>query len=240
MCHTHPNCPNHASMKFTLSATKQEGNDTFSFIFAPEQPLQWKAGQLLRYVLNHPNPDDRGVERFFSIASAPHEKHVMLTTRFAPKSSSFKKALKNLRPGDAIEAHDLEGDFVVDDSKKKFVFIAGGIGITPFRAILLDLDYNKKPLNVQLLYANRDSDFPYRTELEALRTRRPEFRIDYVVSPNRIDEKSIPQLVPDFEESKFYVSGPEPMVESMDETLKTIGVPEERIKNDFFPGYEWP
>jgi ferredoxin-NADP reductase len=52
-------------MKFTLRATKQEANDTFSFIFAPEQQLQWKAGQLLRYVLNHPNPDDRGVERFF-------------------------------------------------------------------------------------------------------------------------------------------------------------------------------
>jgi glycine betaine catabolism B len=180
-------------MKFTLSATKQEANDTFSFIFAPEQPLQWKAGQLLRYVLNHPNPDDRGVERFFSIASASHEKHVMLTTRFASKSSSFKKALKNLRRGDAIEAHDLEGDFVVDHRKKTFVFIAGGIGITPFRAILLDLDYNKKPLNVQLLYANRDNDFPYRKELDALRGRHPEFRIDYVVSPNRIDEKSIPQ-----------------------------------------------
>jgi ferredoxin-NADP reductase len=227
-------------MKFTLSATKQEGNDTFSFIFAPEQPLQWKAGQLLRYVLNHPNPDDRGVERFFSIASAPHEKDVMLTTRFAPKSSSFKKALKNLRPGDVIEAHDLEGDFVVDDSKKTFVFIAGGIGITPFRAILLDLEYNKKPLNVQLLYANRDNDFPYQKELDALRGRHPEFRINYVVSPNRIDEKSIPQLVPDIQKPMLYVSGPEPMVESMDETLKKIGVPEARIKNDFFPGYEWP
>jgi ferredoxin-NADP reductase len=227
-------------MKFTLSAIKQEANDTFSFVFAPEEPLQWKAGQLLRYVLNHANPDDRGVERFFSIASAPHEKHVMVTTRFAPKSSSFKKALRKLRPGDAIEAHDLEGDFVVDDSEKTFVFIAGGIGVTPFRAILLDLDHNKKPLNVQLLYANRDNDFPYRKELEALRTRHPEFRIDYVVSPNRIDEKSISQLVPDIEEPMLYVSGPEPMVESMDEILKKIGVPEERIKNDFFPGYEWP
>jgi ferredoxin-NADP reductase len=166
-------------MKLTLSATKQEANDTFSFIFAPEEPLQWKAGQLLRYVLDHPNPDDRGVERFFSIASAPHEEHIMLTTRFASKSSSFKKALKNLRRGDAVEAHDLEGDFVVDDSQKTFVFIAGGIGITPFRAILLDLDYNKKPLNVQLLCANRDNDFPYRKELDALGGHHPEFRIDY-------------------------------------------------------------
>jgi ferredoxin-NADP reductase len=227
-------------MKFTLSATKQEASDTFSFIFAPEEPLQWKAGQLLRYVLDHPNPDDRGLERFFSIASAPHEEHVMLTTRFASKSSSFKKALKNLRRGDAVEAHDLEGDFVVDHRKKTFVFIAGGIGITPFRAILLDLEHNKKPLNVQLLYANRDNDFPYRKELEALRRRHPEFRIDYVVSPNRIDEKSIPQLVPDIQKPMFYVSGPEPMVESMDKTLKKIGVSKKRIKNDFFPGYEWP
>ena len=227
-------------MKFTLSATKQEANDTFSFIFAPEEPLQWKAGQLLRYVLNHANPDDRGAERFFSIASAPHEKHVILTTRFASKSSSFKKALKNFRPGDAIEAHDLEGDFVVDHRKKTFVFIAGGIGITPFRAILLDLEHNKKPLNVQLLYANRDNDFPYRKELEALRRRHPEFRIYYVVSPNRIDEKSIPQLVPDIQKPMFYVSGPEPMVESMDKTLKKIGVSKKRIKNDFFPGCEWP
>jgi ferredoxin-NADP reductase len=227
-------------MKFTLSGTKQEANDTFSFIFAPEQPLQWKAGQLLRYVLNHPNPDDRGVERFFSIASAPHEKHVMLTTRFASKGSSFKKALKKFRRGDAIEAHDLEGDFVVDHRKKTFVFIAGGIGITPFRAILLDLEHNKKPLNVQLLYANRDNDFPYRKELEALRRRHPEFRIDYVVSPKRIDEKSIPQLVPDIKKPMLYVSGPEPMVESMNKALKKIGVPKGRIKNDFFPGYQWP
>ena len=227
-------------MKLTLSATKQEANDTFSFIFAPEEPLQWKAGQLLRYVLDHPNPDDRGVERFFSIASAPHEEHIMLTTRFASKSSSFKRALKNLRRGDAVEAHDLEGDFVVDHRKKTFVFIAGGIGITPFRAILLDLEHNKKPLNVQLLYANRDNDFPYRKELEALRRRHPEFRIDYVVSPNRIDGKSIPQLVPDIQKPMFYVSGPEPMVESMDKTLKKIGVSKKRIKNDFFPGYEWP
>src|SRR5450755_522220 len=93
-------------MKLTLRTTKQEASDIFSFIFTPERPLRWQAGQYLHYVLNHPKPDDRGVERYFSIASAPHEKKVMLTTRFAPKGSSFKKALRKLRPGDAIEAHD--------------------------------------------------------------------------------------------------------------------------------------
>jgi ferredoxin-NADP reductase len=122
----------------------------------------------------------------------------------------------------------------VDDSKKTFVFIAGGIGITPFRAILLDLDYTKKPLNVQLLYANRDNDFPYRQELDALRGRHPEFRIDYVVRPNRIDEKSIPQLVPDIQKPMLYVSGPEPMVESMDETLKTLAFPRNGLRTISF------
>jgi ferredoxin-NADP reductase len=83
---------------------------------------------------------------------------------------------------------------------------------------------------VRLLYANRENDFPYRKELEALKARHPKFRIDYVVSPARIDEKSIPQLVPDMHKPTFYVSGPEPMVESMDGILKKIGVPEDRIK----------
>jgi ferredoxin-NADP reductase len=223
-------------MKLTLRTIKQEASDIFSFIFTPERPLRWKAGQYLHYTLNHPNPDDRGVERYFSIASAPHEKHVMLTTRFAPKGSSFKKALKRFKPGDVIKAHEKGGDFVLDHRRKIFVFIAGGIGITPFRAILLDLDRSRKPLNIQLLYANRNNDFPYRKELEALKECHPEFRIDYVVSPNRLDEKTIAKLVPDMDKPVFYVSGPEPMVESLDKTLKKLAFPRSGSKTTSFRG----
>jgi ferredoxin-NADP reductase len=227
-------------MKLTLLTTKQEARDVISFIFKPERPLGWKAGQYLHYTLDHPKPDDRGVERYFSIASAPHEKQVMLTTRFAPKGSSFKQALKKFRPADVIEAREKGGDFVLDFRRKSFVFIAGGIGITPFRAILLDLDRRRKPLNIQLIYANRNDDLPYREELEALRACHPEFRIDYVVGPKRIDEKTMAKLVPDMAKPMFYVSGPEPMVESLDKTLKKLGVSKQRVKNDFFPGYHWP
>jgi len=155
-------------MKLTLRTIKPEAGDILSFIFTPARPLRWKAGQYLHYTLNHPHPDDRGVKRYFSIASAPHEKQVMLTTRFAPKGSSFKQALKKLQPGDVIEAREKGGDFVLDHRRKTFVFLAGGIGITPFRAILLDLDHHRKPLHIQLLYANHNQDFPYRKELEAL------------------------------------------------------------------------
>ena len=178
-------------MKLTLRTIKQEASDIFSYIFMPERSLRWQAGQYLHYILNHPKPDDRGVERYFSIASAPHEKQVMLTTRFAPKGSSFKKALKTLKAGDEIEVHEKGGDFVLDHRRKTFVFIAGGIGITPFRAILLDMERNRNPLNVQLLYANRDNDFPYRKELEALKKRHLEFfYLDTIqLGPLSINEK---------------------------------------------------
>jgi ferredoxin-NADP reductase len=69
-----------------------------------------------------------------------------------------------------------------------------------------------------------------------LKKRHPEFRIDYVVSPERIDEKIIPQLVPDMDKPAFYVSGPEPMGSSLEKTLRKLGVPKKRIKNRFLSG----
>jgi hypothetical protein len=82
-------------MKLKLAARKIESPGVESFIFKPEEPLVWKAGQFLHYVLNHSSTDDRGSDRWFTIASAPCEKHVMLTTRFDSKrSSTFKKTLK--------------------------------------------------------------------------------------------------------------------------------------------------
>ena len=100
-------------MKLKLAARKKESPGVESFIFKPEKPLVWKAGQFLHYVLNHSSTDDRGSDRWFTIASAPCEKHVMITTRFDSKrSSTFKKTLKALKPGDTIEISDLDGDFI--------------------------------------------------------------------------------------------------------------------------------
>jgi ferredoxin-NADP reductase len=226
-------------VKLELLHTKQEASDTFSFVFKPP-PLTWQAGQFLKYTLPHDNPDERGEERYFSIASAPHEKNVMLTTRFAAKGSSFKRALRGMKPGETIEADELDGDFVVRDSRKNFIFVAGGIGITPFRAILLDLDRRREPINVILLYANRNDEFPYKQEFENLRIKHPTFRIEYFVHPHRIDENVMRAFQKKLDEPLIYVSGPEPMVEAFDSMLKQMGVPDSDIKNDFFPGYEWP
>jgi ferredoxin-NADP reductase len=225
-------------VKLKLTARKKESLDVVSFIFKPQEPLTWKAGQFLHYVLNHAPTDYRGSDRWFTIASAPFERHVMITTRFAgAKGSTFKKTLQKLKLGDTIEVSDCDGDFTLGDSRAEYVFIAGGIGITPFRSILKQAEHDRKSPRVTLLYANRKSVAAYKKELDAMAQRNPKFKIHYLFHPHRIDKKTIKELVPDVKKPTFYVSGPEPMVESIGKMLQQIGVPKKHIKQDWFPGY---
>lgn len=225
-------------MKLQLTERKKEANNVESFIFQPKEVLHWTAGQFLHYVVHHEPTDDRGSDRWFTISSAPSEGHVMLTTRFTDeKSSSFKNKLKSLVVGKSVEMSYLDGDFVIEDPSNEFVFIAGGIGITPFRAILKQMAYEKKLINVTLLYSNRDQDIVFKDELEAIAKDNPTFKIHYIFSPEHIDEEKIKQFVPDITVPIFYISGPEPMVDTIGELLKTLGVTEDHLKQDWFPGY---
>ena len=225
-------------MKLKLAVKKTESPGVVSFIFKPDEPLTWKAGQFLHYVLNHAPTDDRGSDRWFTIASASYERHVMLTTRFAStQSSTFKKTLKALKVGESIEVSDLDGDFILGDARKQYVFLAGGIGITPFRAILKEAAHAGTPLHATLIYANRSKVAAYKEELETMSRRNANFKIHYLFSPQRIDENTVKKLVPDLKKNHFYVSGPEPMVEGVGKMLQKMGVPKKKIKQDWFPGY---
>lgn len=225
----------------TLAAKKQETPDVASYLFKSEPAFTWRAGQFLHYTLPHPDPDNRKTKRYFTIASASFEQVVMLTTRFAAeRGSSFKRALRELPIGTAVQADGPSGDFVAETPEAEHVFIAGGIGITPYRAILLDFDHRKLPINATLLYANRTPDFVYKSELDGLAGKHPDLRIHYVVSPERITEESIRKAVPDLARPIFYLSGPEPMVEAFEQMLAAMGIPDDRMKGDYFPGYDWP
>jgi ferredoxin-NADP reductase len=225
-------------MKLTLVRRKPEVPGVESFIFEPSEAVTWKAGQFFHYVLHHEPTDNRGSDRWFTIAAAPSEKMVMITTRFTDdKGSSFKKNLAGFKIGDAIEISDLKGDFIVEDLAKEYVFVAGGIGITPFRSILKDLDQNGKRAAITLLYANRDQNIVYKDELEAFAKNNSQLKIHYIISPERIDVAKIKELIPDMQKPMFYVSGPEPMVESLGNALKEAGIAADHLKQDWFPGY---
>ncbi|HEY4415488.1 MAG TPA: FAD-dependent oxidoreductase [Verrucomicrobiae bacterium] len=226
-------------MQLKLIAKKPEAPGVVSFIFKPAKPLVWLAGQYLHYVLHHEPTDDRGSDRWFTIASAPSEHKVMLTTRLvAAKGSTFKKNLKALKVGDTLEiAGDVDGDFTVSNAKAEYVFLAGGIGITPFRAILKEAAHAGKALRVTLLYANRKGPVTYQKELAALAKKNPNLRVHYIFSPDRIAKDTIQRLAPAWKKSCFYVSGPEPMVESVGKMLLALGMRKKQIKQDWFPGY---
>ncbi len=225
-------------MKLKLVEKREEVTGVTSFIFDSSGEITWKPGQFLHYVVHHSPTDDRGSDRWFTNSAAPFEKQVRITTRYSGEaSSSFKRKLFSLPIGKNVEFSIVDGDFTLDTPSTESVFIAGGIGITPFRSILKQLEYDKKPINVTLLYANRDENIVFKDELESIASANPNFKIQYVISPARIDEATITEFIKDTSVPVFYVSGPEPMVDAMSEMLKNKGVSENNIKGDWFPGY---
>lgn len=225
-------------MSLTLKTIRTLESDALSFVFEPSTPMTWKAGQYIHYTLKHPNADDRGAERWFTISSAPSEKEIVITTRiFAGRKSSFKTALLDLKPGDTIEADAPEGDFVIEDPNRNYLFVAGGIGITPYRSILTEAAAQGRQLNAELLYANRTDEIVFKNELETLQSKNPYLAIDYVVEPRKLDAEMIKQRAEHRDDPLIYISGPEPMVEAFIAKLSEMGYGH-KVKGDYFPGYE--
>lgn len=224
-------------MKLRLIEKKKEIKDIVSFIFKPEKTFKWRAGQYLIYKVEHDNKDLRGKMRFFTISSSPFEKNLVLTTRiFAKNPSSFKNALSNLKIGSEIEVKGPDGDLFIDDINKNYIFVAGGVGITPFRSIIKHLAHKNLKVKINLLYANKDSIFLFKDELEesALRLK---IKISYFIYPNKITPKDIRDLKPNLKKTIFFISGPEKMIYKIKELLNSLGVKDENIKEDYFTGY---
>ncbi|HET8670946.1 MAG TPA: FAD-dependent oxidoreductase [Candidatus Saccharimonadales bacterium] len=129
-----------------------------------------------------------------------------------------------------------EGDFVWDDSDKPLVFVAGGIGITPFRSMLKQRAHDNLPLNVTLVYGNRTNAIVFKDEFDNYAAQNPEFKVEYVTG-EPLTAAKLAELVPNLCSSLVYVSGPEPMVEALGNQLKAAGLPEIQLKQDFFPNY---
>lgn len=224
-------------MKLKLIKRQPLFEDVITFVFEPDEPVDWQPGQYMHYVFPHPDEDNRGEERWFTISAPPYEKNITITTRFTDeKGSSFKKALKNMKTGDTVQADGPKGKFIIEDFDKKYVLVAGGIGVTPYHSMLLQFDHDGKMPDIELLYANRDENFVFNDEFTSLEDKYPNFQIRKFAGDRRIEAEDLKPYADD--QSKIiYLSGPEPMIEAFEKNLQDMGVPEERLKTDFFPGY---
>ena len=224
--------------------------DIYELRFASDRRVRFQPGQYLEWTLGHSRPDSRGNRRYFTVASSAAEDEVRLGVKFYAAASSFKRSLLAMRPGDEITASQPAGEFVLPANRReKLVFMAGGIGITPFRSMIRDLLDHEEQRSITVLYSNKTApEIVYADVLEEARLRLG-IKTVYTltdaksVSPEwqgetgRVDAEMIAKAVPDYSERTFYLSGPRALVVGFEEVLRTIGIPKRRIKTDFFPGF---
>lgn len=231
-----------------LTKIEEAAKDVYDFIFVPNRKFSFMPGQYLEWTLGHHYPDNRGNRRYFTIASSPTEETVRLGVKFYPKSSTFKRALREMKIGDTISVAHLAGDFVLPKEKaRKLVFVAGGIGITPFRAMIEYLLDKKERWPITIFYANKTvADVAYRhifdraendLGIKTIYALTGESVSVQGMHNGSLDARLITQEVPDYKECVFYISGPRSLVESFKKTLREMGVSRFRIKSDFFPGF---
>lgn len=219
-------------MKVKFLKSQNEVGDVYSYFFELPDDLNWIAGQYLNYTLDGIPP--ASAERLFTIASAPYENILRVTT--IAGSSDFKKRLRLLQKGDLVEVDQLGGDFVWQDDGRDKLYLAGGVGITPFRSIILDRLHNQQANKAILMYAGRKDHRPFIEELEDVESKDKSFKkIDY--QDKRITLDEISKNIPDYKSRTIYIAGPQPFVEGLGDALFADGLPRHQIKYDWFDGY---
>ncbi len=236
-------------MFLTLSSKTSLSSNVLNFDFPKPKNFSFIPGQYLEWTLPHSKMDFRGNRRYFTIASSPTENQIKLGIKFYDHPSSFKRSLNDMRDGDKIVAGQLSGDFLIpNDLSKKYIFIAGGIGITPFRSMLKYLLDKSEKRNITLFYSNKDtSEIVYKDILDQAHK-----KLGIKTIYNLTEERSIPKdwtgkvgrvspemikEVAGYKDSIYYLSGPHAMVSGFEKTLSEIGIPRSHIKKDFFPGF---
>lgn len=215
-------------------------HDVYDFVFTPEQPIKFIPGQYMEWTLEHPKADDRGNRRYLSLSSSPTERDIRIGVKFADPPSSYKRSLFGMTPDQKIVASQLIGDFTLPkDPAQKLVFIAGGIGITPFRSMIKYLIDTNQKRNITVFYvAKNPDDFVYKDVLEEARTKLGIKTIYQASSINgRLTPEEIAKTLPDYRERIYYLSGSHIMVEGFEQVLKNLGAPKNQIITDYFPGF---
>lgn len=219
----------------------------YNYVFQPDRPLAYTSGQYMEWTLPGVPFDNRGNRRTFTIASSPTEETIQVGLKFYEPSSTYKYAFSRLKPGDIIHANQLAGSFTLNGhEREKLAFIAGGIGVTPFRSIVKYLIDTNAQVDIIMLYAAGQVDELAYMELFREAAKHGINCIPIITSPGDttswavhapLDEQLIGATIPDFAERRFYISGPNAMVDASKKHLQALGVKRHLIATDHFSGY---
>ena len=234
----------------TLMRREEVAEDTLAFHFEKPSGFNFRAGQSADVTLTDPlETDVEGNTRTFSIASPPFADELVFTTRM--RNTAFKRSLKRLPLAAKVAIGPAAGTFLLHKNlEKPGIFLAGGIGITPFLSILQQANRDRLSQKLYLFYSNRrPEDAAFLDTLRALETTNPDFRLictmtempkskkEWTGETTLIDKEMLCRHLAILQGPIYYIAGPPTMVAAMRDMLVVAGVEKNDIRADEFVGY---
>jgi ferredoxin-NADP reductase len=238
------------TFKSRLKQKEDLAEGTMGFYFARPEGFQFKPGQYLDITLvDPPETDAEGNIRSLSIASAPEDEHLLVATRM--RDTAFKRVLR-MSPADLeVTMEGPMGSFTLhNNSAKPAVFLAGGIGITPFSSIIRHATKAGLTHRLYLFYSNRrPEDAAFMNILNDLAKANSNFRFIPSMSEMSksaqtwngesgfINQDMLARHLPNLQGPIYYIAGPPAMVAAMHQMLSAAGVDEDDLRTEEFAGY---
>jgi len=239
-----------AQYSVKLRGRREVAERTMAFTFEKPVNFVFKAGQFLEITLMNPSETDaEGDSRAFSIASAPHEEMLMIATRM--RDTAFKRVLGGMPVESQVRVEGPFGDLVLHNNRARAaVFLAGGIGITPFRSMVVRAAKEQIPHHLFLFYSNRrPEDAPFLEELKGLELENSNFKFvgtmtdmarsgrSWTGETGLLDHEMLSRHLKDVASPIYYVAGPPAMVTALRNMLNHAGVDDDDMRTEEFSGY---
>jgi ferredoxin-NADP reductase len=238
------------SESIALIRKEQVAEGTMAFTFSRPAGFEFRAGQAIDLTLiDPPQTDAEGDVRTFTIASAPFDDHLMIATRM--RDTAFKRVIHAAAPGLELKAEGPSGSFNLHkNAAKPAVFLAGGIGVTPFLSIVRQAVKDGTRRALVLFYSNRrPEDAAFLDVLQGAAASEAGFRLvptmtemdtsqrPWTGERGLIDRDMLLRHVPELNGPIYYVAGPPTMVSAMQRMLAAAGVDEDDVRTEEFSGY---
>ena len=223
---------------------------TMAFHLQKSPDFQFKAGQYINITLIDPaESDEEGNTRSFSIASAPFESDLVVATRM--RDTAFKRVFRTLTLNNEVKVSGPFGSFTLhNDTSRPAVFLVGGIGITPFRSMILQAAKDNLAHKLFLFYANRrPEDAAFLDELQETEKQNSNYKFIATMTDIRkstrpwhgetshITQQMLTKWIGNLHGPIYYSAGPAGMVTAMRQMLTTSGISDEDIRTEEFTGY---